>query len=477
MATPHLEILRAERVVVSDGERVEVRPAAVWIEGTTITRVGALDEVAPPGAVVHELGARVLAPAFVNAHTHLAMGAFRGVASAAARGGNVVTDLFFRLEAALSAEDVRAFTRMGAYECLLAGSAEVWDHYYFGEAVAEGLLDVGLSGVVAPTLQDLAGPGAGRWEAELEATERIARCDRRARGGVRAALGPHATDTVSPELFDLVTDAARRLGLPVHLHVAQSFEEHAAAQERHGCSPLELLERQGVLELGRVLLVHCVFASESDLRRLDPRRHFVGVCPFSQIQFAFPTPVDALVELGVPWVIGTDCVASNDSMGLQKELALLGGWGALRAAFSSEGQEHLRAGTSRSAEALEARRRGALDVWSSQVHADVLLRRAWGDGGRLAADGGGGLRPGALANLVVYDPDHPCFWPGDDVLRTLAYADTSAAIWAMMVAGRWRGQPGDFRRSVVESDDYREALKEAAERRRALLAQLDLRES
>src|SRR5690606_31994937 len=117
------------------------------------------------------------------------------------------------------------------------------------------------------------------------------------------------------------------------------------------------------------------------------------------------------------------------------------------------------------------------DVWSSQVHADVLLRRAWGDGGRLAADGGGGLRPGALANLVVYDPDHPCFWPGDDVLRTLAYADTSAAIWAMLVAGRWRGQAGDLRRSEVESAAYREALTEPGEGRRALLAQRDLRES
>ena len=40
MATPHLEILRAERVVVSDGERVEVRPAAVWIEAA----VGLLDD-------------------------------------------------------------------------------------------------------------------------------------------------------------------------------------------------------------------------------------------------------------------------------------------------------------------------------------------------------------------------------------------------------------------------------------------------
>lgn len=480
MVTPHLEILRAERVVVCDGEAVEVRPAAVWIEGTTITRITAPEVLteAPPDAVIHDLGARVLAPAFVNAHTHLAMGAFRGVATAAARSGNVVTDLFFRLEGALCAEDVRAFTRMGAYECLLTGSAEVWDHYYFGEAVAEALLDVGLTGVVAPTLQDLAGPGAERWEAELEATERIAHSERFAAGGVRAALGPHATDTVSPELLGNVVASADRLGLPVHLHVAQSFEEVTAIAERHGCSPIELLRRTGLLALDRVLLVHCVFASAEDLRRLDGARHFVGVCPFSQLQFAFPTPVETLVELGVPWVVGTDCVASNDSMGLQKELALLGGWGALRAAFSPEADTHVRAGAASSAEALESRRRQALAAWSSQVAAEALLRRSWGDFGRLSAGaGGGGVQPGALANLVVYDPDHPCFWPGSDVLRTLAYADTSAAIWGLMVAGRWRGRCGDFHRSVIESDDYREVVREASERRRALLGSLGVQEA
>src|SRR5690606_4437316 len=156
----------------STGGGPQVRPAAVWLAGKHVEAVLPLDSVgrAPPGAVIEHVGTRVVAPAFVNAHTHLAMSAFRGVGTAAARAGNGLTVSFFRLETDIPAAALRAFTRRGAYECLLTGSAEVWDHYYFGEAVAEALLDVGLTGVVAPTLQDRAGPGAERWEDELVAT-------------------------------------------------------------------------------------------------------------------------------------------------------------------------------------------------------------------------------------------------------------------------------------------------------------------
>src|SRR5690606_9695747 len=95
---------------------------------------------------VHDFGQRPVVPAFVNGHTHLGMAPLRGITSRAARAGDVVKDVFFRVEEHLTASDVRAFTRVAAFECLLAGVAEVWDHYYYGHSVAQALLDVGLTG-------------------------------------------------------------------------------------------------------------------------------------------------------------------------------------------------------------------------------------------------------------------------------------------------------------------------------------------
>ena len=59
-----------------------------------------------------DLGEQLVVPAFVNGHTHLAMAAFRGLASEQLLRGNIIEDLFFRVESHLTAEDVRAFARV-----------------------------------------------------------------------------------------------------------------------------------------------------------------------------------------------------------------------------------------------------------------------------------------------------------------------------------------------------------------------------
>ena len=160
--------LASRRVVLGEGEALRVVPALIELTEPYVGRVEPLEEDAyaermsrarAAGDEVTDHGDRLVSPAFVNAHTHLSLGMLRGFNLAAAARGNMVEELFFAVESTLTAEDVRAFTRMGAYESLLNGVGLVWDHYYFGETVAEALAEVGLSGVVAPTLQDLSGPG------------------------------------------------------------------------------------------------------------------------------------------------------------------------------------------------------------------------------------------------------------------------------------------------------------------------------
>lgn len=475
-------VITSQRVVATDEQgALVVRPAAIFVSGARIERVEPLDAAfsaaATDTAVRHDFGDRIVAPAYVNAHTHLALCALRGVTTALARRGNVVSDVFFRFESLLTEGDVRAFTRLGAYECLLAGTGEVWDHYYFGQAVAEALSDVGLGGVVAPTLQDLSGPGHTRWESELDATERLATRRDLAERGIFAALGPHATDTVSAGLFANIGEVARRLELPVHMHVAQSFEEVDEIRARENATPVEYLERSGVLTGTSALLAHGVFASRADLARLDPTRHRFAVCPFSQVQFAFPTPVEELARAGLSFVVGTDCVASNDSMSLAKELSVLAGMSALRAASSRQAEEHLERGTLESARTLNDERKRRLSAWGDETGAEQMLSHAFGDRGRLGARGGslgaGVIAPGALAHIAVYDPEHPCLWPADDPLRALAYADVGPALHTLIVGGRVVGRVGELFTSLVESAEYRETVREATRRRALLLARLD----
>ena len=266
----------------------------------------------------HDLGDRLVAPAFVNSHTHLGLCVLRGVQNWLVDQHNVVEKLYFKVERFLLPGDVRAFVRMGAYESLLCGVGTVFEHYYHGRQVAEALLDVGLTGLVAPTLQDLDGPGVPYLEPQLEATEAIDADARLAKAGIIAALGPHATDTVSSELWARVREVAEARDLVIHAHVAQSVEEYERSIERHGCSPIERLSREGTLDAGRgFLMVHGLFASDANLERLDPKRHALGFCPFSQLQFDFPNPILGWIRRGLAVVIGTDAASCNDSMNVR----------------------------------------------------------------------------------------------------------------------------------------------------------------
>ena len=75
----------------------------------------------------------------------------------------------------------------------------------------------------------------------------------------------------------------------------------------------------------------------------------------------------------------------------------------------------------------------------------------------------------ALANLAVWDLEHPAFWPSDDPLRALACGDTTQALFALYVAGKAIGTPGDFVRSIVTTGAYREARREAQARLSSLM--------
>ena len=138
-----LEIF-ADRVVL--GKRhCESHPPQYWstrhhFSGSEATRKEWLGS--PPGFRKRvDLGG-ALDPA-LSIHTHFDGGVSRNWNGG--HGENVIEDVYFRVESALTADDVRAFARIGAYNLLHVGV--VWDHYYFGDAVADALLDTGLSGV------------------------------------------------------------------------------------------------------------------------------------------------------------------------------------------------------------------------------------------------------------------------------------------------------------------------------------------
>ena len=125
---------------------------------------------------------------------------------------------------------------------------------------------------------------------------------------------------------------------------------------------------------------------------------------------------------------------------------------------------------------FQGARQGDHPTVAENIAPSELLSHAWEVPGDLHPGFQAGvIAPGALANFVLWDMNHPAMWPSESPLRALAYCAPTAAIRQVMTHARWRGSRGDFARSIIDTEDYRAVLAEATARRSVLLQKSGLR--
>lgn len=313
-----------------------IRDGVVSVDDDRIVYVGAADW-APP-CDTEDLGGVILMPGLVNAHCHLELTAMRGF----------LEDLDFRRwilrltsarRVVLDREAMLDSARYGIEEGLLAGITSYADTGDSGVAM-QAMREAHVRGI---NYQEVFGPDPA------QCADSIAGLRRKVEGMryletrlVRLGVSPHAPYTVSDDLFRATTDLARELKLPMAIHVAESEVEqrlvvHAdgafadglrkrdIAVEPRGRTPIDLLDRLGVLE-ARPLLIHCVRVDGEDVERIAATKSPVAHCPASNAKLGHGTsPLHELLDAGVTVGLGSDSMASNNRMDILEEarLALL----------------------------------------------------------------------------------------------------------------------------------------------------------
>jgi cytosine/adenosine deaminase-related metal-dependent hydrolase len=129
---------------------------------------------------------------------------------------------------------------------------------------------------------------------------------------VQLAVAPCSPFSVTKQLMAESADLARRLGLVLHTHLAETVEEEAYCQELYGCTPVEYLADLGWLA-GDVWCAHCVHLSERDIATFAETGTGVAHCPSSNLRLgAGVAPVRPLLDAGVRVGLGVDGSASNE---------------------------------------------------------------------------------------------------------------------------------------------------------------------
>jgi len=308
-------------VVTMDDAGTVIPDGGVAIRANRIEAVGPATELLAryPGARRLDATGRVVMPGLVNAHTHVPMTLFRGVADDLDLEGFLYQRIF-PLEARFVDEEfVRWGTRLACLELLRGGVTTFADMYYFEDAIAEETARCGMRAVVGETLVDFPAPDNTTWDAAMAATERfLARWQ--GHPLITAAVAPHATYTVSAEHLKAAHALAAKHGAPVLIHLAEARSEVELIQGRHGMGPVELLESLGILD-DRVVAAHMIWPNPNEITLLAARGVGVAHCPQSNMKGAAGTaPVPAMLAAGVAVSLGTDGSASNNDLSLWEEM-------------------------------------------------------------------------------------------------------------------------------------------------------------
>ena len=191
----------------------------------------------------------------------------------------------------------------------------------------------------------------------------------------KVMLAPCSPFSVTEDLMRESARLARRHGVRLHTHLAETADENEFCQAAYGVRPLGLMERCEFIGPD-VSYAHGIHFTDSELLVLKERGSQVAHCPTSNMRLGSGVcRVRDMLDLGIPVSLAVDGSASNDSSDFLGEM--------------------------RHALLLQRVVRGAAALGARDV-----LRMACETGAASLGFGGiGRIEPGYAADLAVFDVD------------------------------------------------------------------------
>ncbi len=337
LAATSVTVVSGGTVVPGGGDGRIIQEGAVVLRGSRIVEVGAAAPLRErySGAGVIDASGRLVLPGLINAHTHLYSALARGLVAdiePSASFVEILRHLWWRLDRALTLEDVRVSAAAGALDLVRNGTTTIVDHHASQMRVTDSLAhvaaalgEVGLRANLCFEITDR--DGAERRDEGLAENDRFARGvaargratsvgdpgrDADANGGpgadvlLSASVGLHASFTLDDETLERASAMAAAHGIGCHVHVAEDRADVDDSLERSGKRVVERLHSFGVLG-PKTVAAHCIHVDEHERSILKGTDTIVAHNPQSNMNNAVGcADVPGLLDDGILVGLGTD---------------------------------------------------------------------------------------------------------------------------------------------------------------------------
>ena len=428
-------LVTGARIVTMNADRRVIEDGFLAVRGDSIVAVG--EQVAadfPKGltaAKTIDARGKIVIPGLINGHTHIPMTLMRGLKD------DVTLDdwlrkYIFPAEARNVTEDyVRWGSRLALAEMIRSGTTTFGDMYYFEDAEAEETKAAGLRGFLGETWIDFPAPD-NKNETEMAAyTERFLE---KWQGDplIHASVAPHSIYTCSEKTLRDSAALARKHHAPILIHVAEMQKEFADSMKANGATPVQYLDRIGVLGPD-VVAAHCIWLEPADMKIMAERQAGCVHNPSSNMMLA--SGVAAVVDqraAGMRVGLGTDGPAgSNNDLNMMEEMDLAA---KLQKTYRVDPR------------ALGAK--GALEMATIEGARALHMEKDIGS-----------LEAGKKADLIVLNLNAPNAVPMYDVYSQIVYALKASEIETVVVGGKTLLKDGkvltvDEAKAIAKAKEY-----------------------
>ena len=396
-------------VVTVDGARRVLNPGAVAINGTEIVAVDTPAAITAKYKAAQTIDAsgRVVMPGLINTHTHAAMVMFRGLGNDLNLMDWLQKYIFPAEAKTVSPAFVRTGTRLAALEMIQSGTTTFADMYYFEEEVgrvakAAGLRTLAGQTVIEFPVADAKTPADALTRAEAFVKE-FANDEL-----VTPTLAPHSVYTLDAKTLAATSALARRLNIPIQIHLAETQAEISQSLDRHKMRPVALLDS---LQFWVPVTIgaHGVWMNDDEIALLKQRHVGISHNPESNMKLSSGTaPVIKYRKAGVDVGLGTDGAASNNDLDMFE---------AMRQAAFQQKLVTMDPTAISAAEAIEMATLGGARVIGQQAKL-------------------GSLEPGKRADMIIVGLAKPRQQPVFDPISQIVYTSRGDDVETTIVNGK-----------------------------------------
>jgi len=269
-----------------------------------------------PKAEAVDCKGKVVMPGFICTHHHFYSTMARGMAIPGEPASNfveILERLWWKLDMALSDEDITLSAQIPLIECIRNGTTTVIDHHA-SPSMRDGSLDLiesavrgaGIRASLCYEVSDRNIPGGG-----IQENERFIKKTGKGDGQIAAMMGLHASFTLSDETLEKCVGIAKDAGVGCHVHVAEDASDRDDSVKKYGMPTVNRLNKMGASG-EKSLFIHCVHIDDAEMDIISATRTAVVHNPESNMNNAVGvTKILDMLKKGILVGLGTDGMSSD----------------------------------------------------------------------------------------------------------------------------------------------------------------------